>query len=535
MDEFLNGLNNPENTPAVEEPAEVAPAVQNTEPVVSATEIKEENVVNSEIPQPQFQPQPEPQPQPQPVYTEPPVVNQYQAPNYGYQPSDNGYQVPNGAYQPTDNVYRTPDNNFQQPNQPVNNPQYTPVYNPVNYSPVNPINDYKPMSKGLKVFAAIMAAVVLLTGTCFAGYFIGKSSIKIGGKPNTSLDLAAKPTDTDEMTPAQVYDKVNESIVGIRIYNTSNQGGQASGIIFSADGYIVTNDHIYAEIPAAKFRIYTHDGKEYDAKYVAGDQVSDLAVLKVEGVKFTPAEFGNSEELFYGQNVVAVGRPSEATDPSSITRGVISALNRRVQTTSNYSACLIQTDSAINPGSSGGALVNMYGQVVGVTSSKLASVEYDAVGYAIPTTTMKRIVDELIEKGRVESRAKLGVTYTAVDSVAKEIGKYAVKGLLLASVAEDSDLYGKAGEGDFITHINGIEVTSDDIVLDIIEKSSAGDKITVTIYTTDGKTKTVDAVLKANISQSSYTLTEPNAPGKQPSDDSDSGIGGGTFDFPFGE
>ena len=406
------------------------------------------------------------------------------------------------------------------------------VYNPVNYSPVNPVNDYKPMSKGLKIFALIMAAVILLTGTCYAGYVIGRNSISFKSNANIKVDLAAKPTGTDELTPAQVYEKVGKSIVGIVIYNSSGKGGQASGIVFSEDGYIVTNDHIYSEIPAAKFKIYTHDGKEYDAKYVAGDVISDLAVLKIDAKGFTPAEFGNSDELFYGENVVAIGRPSDATDNSSITRGIISAINRRVQTTSNYSARLIQTDSAINPGSSGGALVNMYGQVVGVTASKLASVEYDAVGYAIPTTVMKRIVDELIAKGKVVTRAKLGVSYTAIDSVAAEIGDYKTRGLLLASVAEDSDLYGKVKEGDYITHINGIEVTSDDIVLDIIEQSRAGDKITVTVYTKDGQNKTIDAVLKANVGESSYTLTQSSENKTQGGSGEN---GGGTFDFPFGE
>ena len=410
--------------------------------------------------------------------------------------------------------------------------QYAPVYNPVNYSPVNPINDYKPMSQGLKIFAIIMAAVILLTGTCCAGYFIGRNSVKIGFGSDIKVDLAAKPSDTDELTPAQVYEKVDKSIVGIMIYNSSGKGGQASGIIFSEDGYIVTNDHIYSEIPAAKFKVYTHDGKEYDAKYVAGDVISDLAVLKIDAKGFTPAEFGNSDDLFYGENVVAIGRPSDATDKSSITRGIVSAINRRVQTTSNYSARLIQTDSAINPGSSGGALVNMYGQVVGVTASKLASVEYDAVGYAIPTTVMKRIVDELIAEGKVVTRAKLGVTYTAIDSVLVEIGDYKTEGLLLASVAEDSDLYGKVEEGDYITHINGIEVTSDDIVLDIIEQSKAGDKITVNVKTKDGKIKSIDAVLKANVGESSYTLTENSKDSIQGGSGEN---GGGTFDFPFGE
>lgn len=408
-----------------------------------------------------------------------------------------------------------------------------PVYNPINYTEVKPMENYKPMSKGLKVFAGIMAAIILLTGTCLGGYFIGKNSVASNTyKPdkNISVNLASKPKDTDEMTEAQVYEKVNKSIVGIVIYNSKGAGGQASGIVFSKDGYIVTNDHIYSEVPSAKFKIYTHDGTEYNAKYVAGDKVSDLAVLKIDNVNLTPAEFGNSDEIFHGEHVVAVGRPSDATDASSITRGIISAVSRRVQTTSNYSSRLIQTDSAINPGSSGGALVNMYGQVIGVTASKLASVEYDAVGYAIPTTTMKRIVHELISEGKVVSRAKLGVTYTAIDSVTAEIKNYNYVGLLLASVAEDSDLYAKVEAGDVITHINGISVTSDDIVLDIIEQKRAGDKITVTVITAKGAEKTVQAVLKANVSESSYTINGSNIEGGNSSQGN-----GGTFDFPFGE
>lgn len=406
----------------------------------------------------------------------------------------------------------------------------TPVQNRINYSDILPVKDYKPMSRGLKIFALIMATVILLTGASAAGYFLGKNSSVYGTHKNISVNLAAKPSDTDEMTAAQVYEKVNSSIVGITVYNTAGKGSQASGVFYSKDGYIVTNDHIYSEVGAPKFKVYTSDGKEYNAKYIAGDQVSDLAILKIDGNGFTPAEFGNSDEIVFGENVVAVGRPSDATQASSITKGIISSTGRRVKTTSNYSAKLIQTDSAINPGSSGGALVNMYGQVVGITSSKLAGVSYDAVGYAIPTKTMKRICEELIKSGKVVSRAKLGITYTAINSVTAEINEYDCVGLYVASVAEDSDLYGKVAEGDVITHINGTEVTSDDIVLDIIEESSAGDKISVTVLTKKGKEITLEAVLKANTGESSYSseLDLPNNP-----DNSNSS--GGTFNFPFGE
>lgn len=401
---------------------------------------------------------------------------------------------------------------------------FEPIYNPVNYSEVKPYEDYKPMSKGLKVFALILAAVILLTGTCLTGYLLGRNSVKIS-RPKVEVNLAAKPADTDEMTEAEVYEEVNKSIVGIVVYNTSGKASQASGIVFSKDGYIVTNDHIYSEVAAASFKIYTFDGKEYDAQYVAGDTVSDLAVLKVDGASFTPAKFGNSDDLFYGEHVVAIGRPNDATDASSITRGIVSAVNRRVQTTSNYSSRLIQTDSAINPGSSGGALVNMFGQVIGVTSSKLASVKYDAVGYAIPTTTMKRIVDELISNGKVVTRAKLGVTYAAIDSVTAQMNGYDYKGILIDSVSEDSGLYGKAEKGDIITHINGIEIIKDTVVLDIIENSRAGDTITVTIATNSGTVKTVEAKLSANIGESSYKGIE-----EKPEINKD-----GAFNFPEGE
>lgn len=418
----------------------------------------------------------------------------------------------------------TQEENFAEP---------TPVFNPVRYTDVKPIEDYKPMSKGLKLFAVIMAGIILLTSVCLAGYYVGKNSVGKASNRNdkVSVNLASRPKDSEEMTEAQVYESVNKSVVGIVIYNSEGKMGQASGIVYSEDGYIVTNDHIYSEITSAKFKIYTHDGTEYDAKYVAGDVISDLAVLKIDSAKLQPAKFGNSDEIFHGEHVVAVGRPSDATDVSSITRGIISAVSRRVQTTSNYSSRLIQTDSAINPGSSGGALVNMYGQVIGVTSSKLASVEYDAVGYAIPTVTAKRIVEELISNGKVVSRAKLGITYTAIDSVMAEIGDYKTVGLYIASVTEDSDLYGKVEEGDVITQINGTDVTSDEVVLDIIEQSSAGDKISVTIVTKDGGTKTVDAVLKANVGESSYSTVETLPSGEK----EDNSSSGGTFDFPFGE
>ena len=409
-----------------------------------------------------------------------------------------------------------------------------PSYNPVSFSVVEPQKDIKPMSRGLKFFILLLVAVIALTTASTAGYFVGKSGAKgINIGSNATVGLQAKPQKNDELTAAEVYEIVNPSVVGICVYNSQGTASNATGVIYSEDGYIVTNDHIYSEIPAAKFKIYTYDNKEYDAEYIAGDNVSDLSILKIKGNgEFEKATFGNSDQLIFGESVVAIGRPGGAENDSSITKGVISAKSRRVRSTTSYTSALIETDSPINPGSSGGALVNMYGQVIGITSSKLASSDIDAVGYAIPTTTMKRIVEELIKNGRVVSRAKLGITYSVVDAVTAEVSNYKYIGLYVQSVSQDSDLYGKVKQGDIITHINGIEVKSDDMVLDIIDKSKAGDKLTVTFVNEKGKSGTVTAILKANIGESSYTTTQTTP---LPNDNSSNSQGGGAFDFPFGE
>ena len=401
------------------------------------------------------------------------------------------------------------------------------IYNPVIIDPVVSTNDYKPMNKGLKVFALIIALIILLTGSCLAGYLAGQNGVTV--KSPVKIELEATPEDGNELSAAKVFEDVNPSIVGITVYNTAGKMAQASGIVYSKDGYIVTNDHIYSEISKPKFKIHTHDGKEYDAKYIAGDLVSDLAVLKLTNGSLKPATFGNSDELYVGQKVVAIGRPNDATDLSSLTKGIVSATSRRVSNSSNYSSRLIQTDTPINPGSSGGALVNMYGQVIGVTASKLASVEHEGIGYAIPTTVMKRIVDELISKGNIVTRAKLGITYTFVNSVTAEVANLKYTGLLIQSVSGDSDLYGKINKGDTIITINGKEITTDDMVLDIIETCRAGEKINITFVTEEGLEKELNVKLGANIGQSSYTTQDsPSTNNSMPSQ-------GGIFDFPEGE
>lgn len=411
------------------------------------------------------------------------------------------------------------------------------IYNKINYTDKGPISNYTPFSRGLKVFCAALAAVILLVGSISCGYFLGRSSNKSNFYRNdVKLDLSKKPSKGDGMTAAEIYEALNPSIVGIRVYN-STTGNDATGVIYSEEGYVITNDHIYASVGAPKFRIYTYDGKEYDAEYVAGDTVSDLAVLKIKnGSGFKVPVFGDSNELVCGEDTFAVGRPNDASGGTSITSGIISLTSRRVKSKTNYSSRLIQTDSAINPGSSGGALVNMYGQVIGITSAKLLGEEYDRVGFAIPTVTVKRVVDQLISNGKVTDRAKLGITYNEINSVTKQLENRASTGLLVVSVSSDSDLYGRVNKDDIITHINGIEITEDDTVLDVIESLKAGDTIKITVLSTSGDQTEINAKLGANIGESSFKIDESEVEAEQGEQEkTPDNPGGGTFDFPFGD
>ena len=159
--------------------------------------------------------------------------------------------------------------------------------------------------------------------------------------------------------------------------------GEGSGVIFSEDGYIVTNQHVVDG--ATSLKVVTSDGTSYEAQLVGEDTQTDLAVLKIEAEGLTPAEFGSSEDLQVADEVMAIGNPGGLQLSSSVTMGYVSALNRAVTNSeTGYTLNCIQTDAAINPGNSGGALVDMNGHVVGINSSKIAAVDYEGLGFAIP-------------------------------------------------------------------------------------------------------------------------------------------------------
>lgn len=293
--------------------------------------------------------------------------------------------------------------------------------------------------------------------------------------------------------------KVLPSIVGIKVEYTvtsnfmqkMSQVAQAegSGIIISSDGYILTNNHIinssdssvYYEVSeATKVYVYLYnDETPYEAKIIGTDEETDLAVIKIEKNDLTAAELGDSDSVKIGEFAMAIGNPLGME--SSVTSGIISAVNRTVSSEDGNTYTLIQTDAAINSGNSGGALVNSEGKVIGINTLKLSGTGVEGMGFAIPINDTIEIYKQLIENGKV-SRPYIGIGGIDLDEVnAKQYnlpsGIY-IKEIESNSPASSSDLK----TGDVITAIDGTEVSTMDELNEIKKQKNIGDEITLDVY-----------------------------------------------------
>lgn len=324
-------------------------------------------------------------------------------------------------------------------------------------------------------------------------------------------------TSSTEMSASDVYKNNVNSTVGITTeINTNYFGYQTtaaaagSGFIISANGYIVTNHHVIED--ANKITVTLYDGKTYDAELIGSDESNDIAVLKIDADGLTPVVLGSSSDLTVGQGVVAIGNPlGELT--FSLTSGVVSALDRAV-TTENTTMNLIQTDTAINSGNSGGALFNLYGEVVGITNAKYSSsgssseASIDNIGFAIPIDSVKNIIQSLIENGYV-TKPYIGVT---VGTVSEEATEYGIPtGVSVKSITEDGPA-DKAGfkENDIITEVNGKDIKSSDELIALVKGCSKGDELECKVYR-DGEYTTITVTVdekKSNDSSSDESSSD---------------------------
>ncbi len=479
-----------------------------------------------------------------------PYPQQPPAGNYGGYPGN----APNGGFQ-----------NFggqQTPPQaaPQNPQEYRWSYE--DYDKISQGNvGYKPKNNtGLKVFAAVMTVVFLVTAAAFAGFILYSRSSRNGGdaaldndisssssesrRDGPQLSLENRPAADEEeytdgvLSTEEIAAKVRPSVVGIQTYRTEypmQVYGTGSGIIMSEDGYIVTNAHVVSGATGG-ILVILDNNEEYEAEVVGIDEKTDVAVIKIDASNLTAAEFGNSDELVLGERIVAIGNPTGMNLAGSVTQGIVSGLKRLIsvtneETNETIEMEAIQVDAAINPGNSGGALINKYGQVVGINSSKMSSTQIEGIGFAIPISTAKPIVDDLIAYGYVRGRVLLGITYYPVSDAVGAMSGY-TPGLWVQSVREDMDAYAKGlRAGDIITQIDGQDVRDSATVKGILSAKKPGDSVELTVVqqSISGKIKTY--TINVTLAEDKGSSQSTGSGSSEPSTDDGSDI----KKLPFGE
>ena len=280
-----------------------------------------------------------------------------------------------------------------------------------------------------------------------------------------------------------IYSSVIDSVVSISSM-TSSGTSSGTGIIMSSDGYVITNHHVITG--ALVISVLTNDNQEFEAALVGSDEMSDLAVLKIDARGLKAAEFGDSSKLRVGDSVVAIGDPLGVQLRGTMTNGIISAINRDL-TVGDRTMTLIQTNAALNNGNSGGPLINCYGQVIGINTVKMSSyytatASVEGLGFAIPISVAKPIIDELIENGYVAGRPAIGISGDSLPSYYRTYYRLP-EGVYVTSVNEGSDAKAKGiREGDIVTAINGEKICSIDELNTVKNQYAARDEVTLTIY-----------------------------------------------------
>ena len=351
----------------------------------------------------------------------------------------------------------------------------------------------------------VLALLMGILGSAIGNSLFGKGSTTIYEGQRESSVIDVSKVDTGKlMTPAEVYAANVNSTVGITTSVTTNYWGfqttsaaSGSGFILTGDGYVLTNYHVIESSNSISVTLY--DGKSYDATLIGYDESSDIAVLKIDAEGLTPVVLGDSDNLNVGDSVIAIGNPlGELT--FSLTSGAVSALNREITLSNSVTMNLIQTDCAINSGNSGGALFNLYGEVIGITNAKYSGsgsgASIDNIGFAIPINHVRGIVESIIENGYV-AKPYIGVN---VSDVSEETMGYGLPaGAAVRAVSEDSPAQ-KAGlqVNDIVTAVNGKEISGRTGLSEAVSAASVGDTLTLTVYR-QGNTISVDVTVGEQI------------------------------------
>ena len=444
----------------------------------------------------------------------------YRQQTYSTYQQPNGYRPPNHPYPPVNQwssgqQYPGGNQQYQQYQQPTNQqpPKQEYQWNVANYE--NSEKQQKPKkNKGLIIFSVILVIALVFTAVSFViyamfnggqGLLAGNTSSAVNSGPN--LEINSRPAENAEktedglLTDTAIAKKVKPSVVGIVVYVNSGRQyqmyGQGSGIIMSTDGYIISNAHVFMTEEGTlvnSIQVYLDNEESYGAELIGIDVRSDLAVIKIKANNLTKAEFGDSSTVEVGERVLAIGNPNGMELAGSVTGGIVSAVNRNIKSSSSgFSMTCIQTDAAINPGNSGGALVNAYGQVIGINSSKIVANEYEGIGFAIAINEAKPIVDSLVANGFVAGRVKVGITYQEIDKFTAALNDVPM-GLQVMSIDATLDV-AKSGlqVGDIITKMDGKDTITTEDVTEFLRTKKPGETVKMTVYriTSLGKSSTL--------------------------------------------
>ena len=312
--------------------------------------------------------------------------------------------------------------------------------------------------------------------------------LQIAAPPQASQTGTGEEGQAEETTADQslswreVYSKVIPSVVSITCTSDSATSS-GTGVVMTKNGYIITNAHVVEGYSCIS--VLLTDGRTFDALVVGSDSVSDLAVLYVQATDLTPAEFGDSSVLQVGDEVVAIGDPLGVERRGTLTDGIISGINRDV-VTGGRTMNLIQTTAALNSGNSGGPLVNCYGQVIGINTMKIgdtaSSAGVEGLGFAIPMSTVKDVVEQLVSHGYVAGRPTLGIEGQMVSNFYQYYYRLPT-GMLITNIDEDSDAAAKGLQtGDIILYANSRQITSTSALSEVVNSCQVGDTITVVVY-----------------------------------------------------
>lgn len=392
----------------------------------------------------------------------------------------------------------------------------------------NVINDkvfIKEKTKNINLFASIVIGLVTGIVTSAATTYLYTN--KVEQKTESSVDSNKSETVTNNGTKYEITqvenpvvaiaDVAGKSVVGVTVRSVSNTvfGGtstsdsEGSGIIYTADGYIVTNYHVIENAISNQSisKVYVtlpNSDEEIEASIIGADSVTDIAVIKIQKEGLSAATFDDSNNLKVGELVVAIGNPLGRELAGSITVGYVSALNRTL-TSNGRTYKLLQTDAAINPGNSGGALVSSSGKVIGINTVKIGATDVEGIGFAIPSNIAKPIVDELIKNGKIV-RPYIGISGISLDdNMAKRYNL--VKGVYVAKIESSSSAYNSGIKvGDVIVKIDDKEITTIEELNEIKNSKNVGDTVKITVYR-DGKNIEINVKLDSDDKTSTSNIT----------------------------